>query len=112
MARCCGPWSTSQGKPPSERSWRYRRDGAPRLFAIVGVVIGFAALVVPGVVALRSYRRWQDETADEPTFAWSMAVVGLVAIPVVPLYMVLPIVAVGLALIVGVSMLFLVGPRH
>jgi len=101
-----------RGTAPDERSWRYRREGAPRAFAILGVAVGFLALVVPGIVALRSYRRWRDGVKAEPTFAWSMAVIGIVAIPTVLLFMWLPVVAVAFALVALLFGLLQVGPRH
>jgi hypothetical protein len=100
------------GALPAEASWRYRRDGLPRAFAAFGVVVGYAALLVPGIFALSSYRRWQNGALGEPTLPWSLAVVGLLAIPLVPLFFVLPIVSVGLALLCGFPLLVLVGPRH
>ena len=69
--------------------------------AVVGVVFGFVLLIVPGLVALRSYRRWQARITPEPTFAWSMAVAGGTALVFVPVFLVLPVVAVLLALFVG-----------
>lgn len=64
-------------KPPDDGSWRYRTDGPPRWLAILGIVAGFVALVVPGLVALRSYRRWRDRITLQPAFAW---VTGIIAI--------------------------------
>ena len=100
-----------EGELPAEDSWRYRREGTPRVFALFGVVAGFIALVVPGLIALRSYRHWRGGAA-EPTFAWSMAVIGGLAVPVVLLFTVLPIVAVVFGLLFGLPLLVLVGPRH
>ena len=102
---------SEEGQSPSEESWRYRRAGCPRAFAVFGVLVGFVLLIVPGLVALHSYRRWLDGLA-QPTFAWSMAVVGLLAVPLGLLFTVLPIVAVGLGVLVGLPLLVLVGPRH
>lgn len=101
-----------EGTLPATNSWRYRRDGFPRGFALFGVVAGFAALIVPGVFALGSYRRWRDGEQSEPTLAWSLAVLGLIAVPLVLLFTVLPILAVVLAFIIGLPLLVLVGPRH
>lgn len=100
------------GALPEDASWRYRRDGFPRAFAVLGVIVGFAALIVPGLFALGSYRRWRSGARSEPTLAWSLAVVGLLAIPLVPLFTVLPIVAIIAAFIFGLPLLVLVGPRH
>jgi Co/Zn/Cd efflux system component len=66
-----------QESPPADDDWRYRTDGLPRLFAIVGVVAGFALLIVPGVLALRSYRRWQDGATFQPSFAWVMGILAV-----------------------------------
>ena len=101
-----------QGAPPGDRSWRYRHDGFPRVFALIGVAVGFVALIVPGIVALRSYRAWQARVRTEPTFAWSMAVIGIVAIPTVLLFMVLPFVGVAVGVLALLAGLALVGPRH
>jgi hypothetical protein len=100
------------GELPADRSWRYRADGAPRALAEFGVVVGFLLLVVPGVYATRSYRRWRRGDQVEPTLPWSLAVAALVAIPLVPLFTVLPAVAVLLAFLIGLPLLVLVGPRH
>lgn len=100
------------GSLPVDVSWRYRRDGFPRAFALFGVVVGAVALILPGLVALRSYLMWQRGAQAEPTLPWSLAVLGLLAIPLVPLFMVLPVVAVGLALLLGLPLLVMVGPRH
>ena len=106
-----GSLPREEGELPAEDSWRYQREGAPRVFALFGVVAGFLALVVPGLIALRSYRHWRVGAA-EPTFAWSMAVIGALALPVVLLFTVLPIVAVVFGLLFGLPLLVLVGPRH
>jgi hypothetical protein len=100
------------GSLPVEVSWRYRRDGFPRAFALFGVVIGCVALILPGLVALRSYLAWQRGAQAEPTLPWSLAILGLLAIPLVPLFTVLPVVAVGLAILLGLPLLVMVGPRH
>jgi hypothetical protein len=63
--------------PPPDDDWRYRRDGAPRLLALLGVVAGFLALILPGVFALRSYRRWQEGIVLLPSFAWVMGILAL-----------------------------------
>lgn len=66
-----------EGESPAESSARYRKTGAPRALAIAGVIVGFVLLIVPGLVALRSYRRWQDGTGSEPRAAWAMLALGL-----------------------------------
>jgi len=82
------------------------------VFALVGVFVGFVALIVPGLFALGSYRRWRSGAQSEPTLAWLFAIVGLLAVPLVPLFFALPIVAVLAAFILGLPLLVLVGPRH
>lgn len=37
---------------------------------MVGIVGGFLLLVVPGIVSIRSYRRWRRGEIRRPTFAW------------------------------------------
>jgi hypothetical protein len=103
---------SEEAAPPPARSWRYRHEGFPRMFALVGVVIGFAALIIPGILALRSYRRWRDDVSAQPTFAWSMAVIGVVAIPTVLLFLVLPYVGVAFGILALLGGLAFVGPRH
>jgi hypothetical protein len=51
-------------------------DGAPRWLALLGVAVGFVALVVPGVYALRSYRRWREGVRLQPSTAWVFGVLG------------------------------------
>ena len=86
--------------PPPDDDWRYRRDGAPRLLALLGVVAGFLALIVPGVFALRSYRRWQDGIVLQPSFAWVMGILALWAAVVVLLLVFTDFL--GLAILLGV----------
>ena len=71
----------TEGEPPAEASARYRKTGLPRVLALAGVIAGFALLIVPGIFALRSYRRWQDGSASEPRAAWSVLAlaIGVVA---------------------------------
>lgn len=100
------------GALPTDVSWRYRRDGLPRAFALFGVLVGLVLFAVPGVFALLSYTRWQRQEQAEPTLPWSLSVIALVAIPAVPLFMTLPIAGIAFALLVGLPLLVLVGPRH
>ena len=86
--------------PPPDDDWRYRRDGAPRLLALLGVVGGFLALIVPGVFALRSYRRWQDGIVLQPSFAWVMGILVLWAAIIVLLLVFTDFL--GLAILLGV----------
>lgn len=60
-------------QPPPASAWRYRRTGAPRVFAQAGVGLGFLALVAPGVLALRSFRRWEAGAQATPAAAWRIA---------------------------------------
>jgi hypothetical protein len=102
QSRSSGPPRRSGAAPvdvPDDDAWRYRTTGAPRVLAIVGIVLGFVALIVPGILALRSYLRWQDGRRSQPKFAWFMAVAGLDAVVWVLLYRFTP---VGfLALVMG-----------
>ncbi len=67
----------AEGEPPVEDSARYVKTGLPRWLALAGVVAGFALLIVPGIFAQRSYRRWQEGSASEPRAAWSVLALGL-----------------------------------
>ena len=67
----------AESEPPVEASARYVKTGLPRWLALAGVVAGFALLIVPGIVALRSYRRWQDGSASEPRAAWSVLALAI-----------------------------------
>lgn len=53
-----------------------RRGRLGRVWAIVGIVVGFL-YVVPGIFALRSYRRWRAGSIRRPTFAWICAWIGV-----------------------------------
>ncbi|MGZ8567498.1 MAG: hypothetical protein ACXWXS_10660, partial [Actinomycetota bacterium] len=44
-----------------------------RTWAIVGIVGGFPFLIVPGIFAIRSYRRWRAGKIPKPIFAWTFA---------------------------------------
>ena len=99
--------------PPPEHkdtSWRYRKDGAPKTFALVGVAVGFVLLIVPGILALRSYRRWQDGVSPEPTLAWSIAALALATPVVVAAFALLPAVGILVACIAVPSALWLARP--
>jgi hypothetical protein len=84
------PPPESLEQPPAPPS---RRGGLRQAWAIVGVLTGFASLIVPGLFALRSYRRWRKGDARSPVFAWVWAwiaaplvvlgVIGAVLAPVV-----------------------------
>lgn len=50
-----------------------------KVAAVVGIVLGFLLFVVPGLFAWRSYRRWERGEIRNPTFAWAMVPVFLVA---------------------------------
>jgi len=66
-----------QETPPPDDAWRYATEGAPRITAQLGIVLGFLMLIVPGIVALRSYRRWRDGAILQPSAAWVVAVLGV-----------------------------------
>jgi hypothetical protein len=72
--------------PPPEDAWRYATEGAPRAVALLGVVLGFLMMIVPGIVALRSYRRWRDGTILHPSAAWTIAVLGVWIVILVALW--------------------------
>ena len=57
-------------------------------------------LIVPGVFALRSYRRWQDGIVLQPSFAWVMGILALWAAIVVLLLVFTDFL--GLAILLGV----------
>jgi hypothetical protein len=104
QSRGPGPPRRSGGAPvrgPDEGSWRYRTTGGPKLLAVFGIVIGFLAGFVPGIIAMGSYRRWRIGARSQPKFAWFMAVAGLCASSCFLLYRFTPIgaIAVPLALI-------------
>ena len=66
--------------PPSEPQVA-RPAGSGKAIAIVGIVLGFLAYIVPGIFSLRSYRRWKRGEIRRPTFAWTTAaIVGPVLI--------------------------------
>jgi hypothetical protein len=52
---------------PSKQGW------VRRTWAIVGIVGGFLFLIVPGIFAIRSYRRWRAGKVRRPIFAWTFA---------------------------------------
>ncbi len=66
-----------QAAPPSPDAWRYRRDGLPRLFALLGVALGLLMLIVPGLIALRSYRAWRSGARETPTAAWVVSAIAI-----------------------------------
>ena len=72
MVKAANRLPEAEGEPPADASARYAKSGLPRWLALAGVVAGLLLLIVPGVFALRSYRRWQDGSAAEPRAAWSM----------------------------------------
>jgi hypothetical protein len=46
------------------------------VLAVVGVFVGFVLLIVPGVVAWRSYRRWREGAIAIPRAAWTILALG------------------------------------
>jgi hypothetical protein len=89
-----------QEAPPPDDAWRYATEGAPRFVARLGVVLGFLMLVVPGLIALRSYRRWRDGAILQPSAAWVVAVLGVWIAILVPLAMYTDFVGLTIALTV------------
>lgn len=100
LARRARPIGDDVEGPPPDDDWRYRRDGAPRILALLGIVAGFLVVIVPGVIAMRSYRRWQDGIVLQPSFAWVMGILALWAAIVVPLLVFTDFI--GLAILLGV----------
>lgn len=86
--------------PPPDDAWRYSTEGAPRVVALLGIVMGFLMLVVPGIVALRSYRRWRDGTTLQPSAAWVIGVLGIWIAILVPLATLTDFVGLTIALTV------------
>jgi hypothetical protein len=67
----------ADSEPPALSSARYRTTGVPKVLALAGVVVGFLLLIIPGVVALRSYRRWEDGEIGTPRAAWTVLALGI-----------------------------------
>ena len=67
-----GATTASLLPPPPPSRWKV----VQRIWAIVGIVCGFVLCVVPGLLALRSYRRWRRARIRRPLFAWGTACVG------------------------------------
>jgi hypothetical protein len=89
-----------QEGPPPDDAWRYSTEGAPRVTALLGVGVGFLMLVVPGVIALRSYRRWRDGVILQPSAAWVIAVLGVWIAILMPLAILTDFRALTIALAV------------
>jgi hypothetical protein len=66
-----------EAAPPADDAWRYRRDGFPRAFALLGVALGLLMLIVPGLIALRSYRAWRSGARETPTGAWVVSAIAI-----------------------------------
>jgi hypothetical protein len=62
------------GPPPSGPT---DRGGFRRGWSIVGIVVGFIYYIVPGIFAVRSYRRWRRGDINRPTFALVCAWIGV-----------------------------------
>ena len=52
------------------------RSGFRKWAAIAGIIAGFLTWIVPGVFALRSYRRWKRGETARPMFAWVAGIAG------------------------------------
>jgi hypothetical protein len=66
---------TSEGlpPPPPPSSEPPKQGWVRRTWAVVGIVGGFLFLIVPGIFAIRSYRRWRTGKVRRPIFAWTFA---------------------------------------
>lgn len=64
-----GPRGDGQG-------WLERRPALASGLAWVGVAVGFLLLIIPGVYALRSLRRWRD-LGVTPDLAWGLGLLGI-----------------------------------
>jgi cell division protein FtsX len=82
------------------------------VLAVIGIVVGFIAFVVPGIFALRSYRRWQDGVSPEPTFAWSITALALATPVIVAAFLALPSIGILVACVAIPSALWLVRPTN
>ena len=102
--------SEAEGEAPAESSARYRKTGVPRVLALAGVIVGFVLMIVPGIIAARSYRRWQDGTAAEPRASWSVLSLGLGIGAAVALWGQSPLLAAVVGLILSVFGLSLSAP--
>jgi hypothetical protein len=70
-----------QGQPhPPPPPPPLRSRGLGKAWAIVGIVAGFFFFIVPGLLAIRSYRRWRAGSIRRPTWAWTCAWVGVPAL--------------------------------
>jgi len=63
--------------PPPPALESPKQGWVGRALAIVGIVGGFLFLIVPGIFAIRSYRRWRAGKIPKPIFAWTFAPIGV-----------------------------------
>lgn len=63
--------------PPPPTLESPKQGWVGRALAIVGIVGGFLFLIVPGIFAIRSYRRWRGGKIPKPIFAWTFAPIGV-----------------------------------
>lgn len=68
-------WPTG-GSGGDGQGWLERRPVLAAGLAWLGVVVGFLLLVVPGVFARRSVRRWRD-LGLTPDLAWGLGLLGV-----------------------------------
>jgi hypothetical protein len=88
--------------PPDDDAWRYRSDGLPRWLALLGVATGLLLFVVPGIFAMRSYRRWRLGIRLQPALAWVLGVVAVWAAIVATILLTTDFVALAwLAALIG-----------
>lgn len=72
------------------------------MLALFGVAVGFVALIVPGLYALRSYRRWRDGVRLQPSTAWVVGILGAWALAIGAIVMFTDLVGLAvLAALVG-----------
>jgi hypothetical protein len=100
----------AQGEIPEDSAARYRNTGLPRVLAIAGVAVGFVLLLLPGVVALRSYLRWRTGASSSPRAAWSVLALGSGFGVGASLWQRSPLLAVVAGLVVAVVGLSLSSP--
>ncbi len=67
------PGSAPDGLPPPPDFEPPKQGWVRRAWAILGIVGGFLFLIVPGIFAIRSYRRWRAGKVRRPIFAWTFA---------------------------------------
>jgi hypothetical protein len=59
--------------------WIERRPALATVLAVLGIAVGLALLIVPGLFAIRSYRRWRT-LGLTPEIAWNLGLLGIWAV--------------------------------